>query len=221
LCSDEVSKEALQTILNSCGGKVKFIWLDPEGTVSRYWIWDDSSFQIETRVDSLGCWTGYYTAEALSSKASVSWNGASVGVAQRKNLNAVEEEIQGFMKKASEAYGSEISWNPDYAKLHAWLVENDDQYAKSESLGNIIRDYVQFFTETFIKFIENADNKEAIQEKMTTPRFGFAYLPKDYPEYVKWAWGEDGALLMEVVGAAFGYWITESYYSLDKLEATL
>jgi len=77
-----------------------------------------------------------------------------------------------------------------------------------------------FFSESFISFISNADNKEAIQEKMTANKFGFQFLPKDNPNDVGWAW-ENGALCMQVTGNAFGYWIISSYYSPEKLEATL
>lgn len=73
------------------------------------------------------------------------------------------------------AYGAELKWEPDYGRLWTWLVENDDEMAKSTSLGNKVLSYVEFFVEQFIKFIQDPDNKEAMQEKLTTNKVSSAF----------------------------------------------
>jgi len=221
LSNEELGKEVLTNIFSKNNGKVEFVIRDPTVSLSDYFSWNDSAFQIEIRSDGLGYWGGYYNADAIRTKATCEWNGHMVGLAQKKKLQEVEPQIAAAMKKASDAYGSEIRWDPDYSKLWSWLVETGDPGAKAQGLGDTILLYVEFFVDTFSKFIEDADNKEAIQGKMTTPRFGFRYLPSSHPDYVNWAWGDDGSLLLDVVGAAFGSWISESYYSLANLEATL
>jgi len=218
ICADDVGREGLAGYLNKVGGQVKFVMRDPSVSLVDYWVIDSTGLGLEIRSDALGAWTGYYTAEGLGNKIPMSFQGADLPLSQRKKLKELDGEIQASMKAASAAFGAEITWDPNYGKLWTWLVENGDPYASNDGwkwMATGVRDYVAFFSETFIEFISNPDNKEAIQEKMTAKKFGFRYLPKDHPDYVAWAW-QDGVLQMDVVGNAFGYWLTTSYYSLEK-----
>jgi len=223
VATDDIGKEGLASLLNSAGGKVKFIIHPPSATLENYWVVDSTGFGIEIRSDSLGAWPGYYSADLIGKLASVQTEGAQMSLMQRKNLAEVEGDIAAAMKKVSEAFGSELTWDPDYGKLWNWLVENADPYSVSDgwnNLGTAVSNYVTFFSDTLTEFLGNPDNKEAVQDKLTTKKLGFAYLPKSVDKDVEWAW-VDGKLCLEVKAGAFGYWITTSYYSLDKLEATL
>jgi len=222
LTQDDLGKEGLADFLTSVGGKVKFIIFDPSVSLSNYWTKESDALGIEIRSDSFGCWGGYYSAEYLEKLVTLPIEGVTISLTQRRSLKLVEGEIAAAMKKVSDAFGSELTWEPNYGKLWNWLVENSDAYSKENSypLGNAIRDYVVFFSDTLTEFLGNADNKEAVQEKLTAKKLGFVYLPKTHPDYVNWAW-DDGKLCLQIVGDRFGCWITTSYYSLENLEATL
>jgi len=220
LARDDVGKEGLANLFNSTGGNVKFLVRDKSASLTQYWVADSSAFGIEIREDSLGCWSTYYSTEALEKIATVAVEGVAISLTQRKNLKKVEPEIAAAIAKVSAAYGSELTWDPEYGRLWNWLVEYGDGYATSKNLGNATRDYVVFFADSLAEFVANPDNKEALQEKLTSNKLGFTYLPKAHPKDVNWAW-DGGKLTLEVVGGAFGYWISSSYYSSDKLEATL
>jgi len=178
LCKDEAGKEAAADILNSSGGKVKFIWRDASVSLTEYYLWDETAFQIELRSYSIGCWSTSYNDVAIQKKATVKFGGGTVGFLHKKKFLDNVPKIEKAMKAVSDAYGSEIKWDPDYTQLWNWLVANGDKIVGQDNLGNNVFNYVEFISEKFIEFIKDPDNKEAIQEKLTTPRFGFKYLEK-------------------------------------------
>lgn len=220
LVATEIGKEAVANMFKKSDGKVRFIVKGKEVSLEDYWIFDDQGLGIEIREDAIGAWSGYYSVEALEKTIDAPLDGAAISLKQRLSLVNVQPEIDAALKSASAAYGKDLIWDPDYANLWKWLVDNGDQYAnKSSNLGNVIRDYVVFFTDIFKEFIANPDNKEAMQDKLTTNKLGFSLQHKDAPGYVQWSW-EDGKLTMDTKGGYFGCWLTTSYYSLELLEAT-
>jgi len=221
--SDDIGKESLAALFNSVGGKVKFLIRDPSVSLSDYYKLEDNAFGIEIRSDALGAWGGYYSAEYLQKLATSQIEGASMSLAQRKNLKEAEGDINTSMQKVSKAFGSELQWDPDYGKLWNFLVANSEKYVDDPEwnpLGRKVKEYVEFFSDTLAEFLGNPDNKEAVEEKLTAKKLGFSYLPANHSADVDWAW-EDGKLCLQVKGGSFGCWITTSYYSLEKLEATL
>jgi len=218
--ADAVGKESLANMFTKTDGKIRFIVKGKEVGLADYWIFDDQGLGIEVRVDSLGCWSGYYSAEALEKIIIAPLDGAALSLKQRRNIEKNQPAIDAAIKSASAAYGKDLIWDPDYGKLFQWLVDNGDSYGKNtHNLGNVLKDYAVFFTDVFKQFIANPDNKEAMEEKLTTNKLVFHLLPKDAAGAVKWSW-EDGKLTMDAKGGSFGCWLTTSYYSLPLLEGT-
>jgi len=221
--ADEIGKKAIQDMMKD--RKVEFIIRNPDFYIRDYFIWTPTALQIEVRSDSCGNWETYYSVEnfiADTKQFTCQIDGHTFAMKHKKNFLENKPKIEEEMKKASAAYGSDLKWDPDYTKLRNWLLENEDPAIEKENLGNNIFSYVQFMVEQFNNFIKDADNKEAVQEKLDpSKRFGFVYWPENRSGDVTWAWDDDGAFCMGVKGKCFGYWITESYYSQSAIEATL
>jgi len=221
---DDIGKKAIQDLMAT--RKVEFIIRTGDFYIRDYFIWTDTALQIEVKAEGCGWWEGYYSVENFIKDAKTAvchMDGHTFALKHKKNYLENKPKIEAAVKKASAAYGADLTWNPDYTKLRDWMMECQDPANDKENvMGNQITSYVEFLVEEFITFIKNPDNKEAIEEKLNdSKRLGFVYWPENKSGDVTWAWGDDGALCLGVKGKCFGYWITSSYYSQAGLEATL
>jgi len=214
LSKNPLQKDALRDRLAGCGGRVLIEIIDASGP-DNYWAFKDDGLHIEVKQSYWGSWLSYYNAEKLESMLSVDLGGVQLPLAVRRKLAEYEPKIEATLKKASDTYGSQLTWDMDQIPhVYEWLKKDG---RATEEFGSQVHAYVEQFAKTLGEFCANPDNKEALQDAFKTNRAGFK-LEDSGATDVYWIWS-DGNLLMQVKQGYWGSWL--SYYNSEYLEKTL
>jgi len=209
---DPVRIAALKDRLKKVGGKVFLKVVDSSGP-DNYFLFKDDGLYIDVKQSYWGSWMSYYNASALEKQLSVEWGGHKLTLAARKNLNSAMPQIAEHMKRASTAYGTELTFDTDgLAALYSHVGTR-----AGDDFGDKVVVYVKQFADTFSEFVKNPDNKEAIQDALKTNKIGF-YPDSDSATDTYWVWKE-GSLRMQIKASYFGSW--HSYFGTSQLEKTL
>jgi hypothetical protein len=208
---DPLRLSNLKDRLKKVGNKV-LVTLVEDGP-DNYYQFKDDALHIEVKPSYFGSWIDYYSADVLEKLLSVEWGSHKLSLAARKNIDSALPQIAAHMKRASDAYGTALSFDVDgLGALYAHIGER-----AAEDFGDKVVEYAKQFADVFSEFVQNADNKEAVQGALKTNKIGFL-LDADSASDVYWAW-KDGSLKMQVKPGYFGSWL--SYYAGPALEATL
>jgi len=213
VAANPVAKEALAAALRNAGGKigVKVFPSDP----GSYFVFSADALWITVNYDYWNLWVTHHDAEQLEKALPAEESGSgSVPLVTKKTIAVLKPELDAAIAAASAAYGAPITFEVDYGYAWKWWGKDDGQAAE---LANSVCNYAKQFSEVFVAFVANADNKEAVQEKFTTNTVGFLW-DKDGSDDRYWVW-QDGKLLLQVNPSYFGSWL--SYYDAEKLESTL
>jgi len=135
----------------------------------------------------------------------------------RKSLKAAQDKIDKNMKDSSMLFGKELTWIDNYQELFDRLKKSgrgDDWLWK---LGDQIAPYTLQLSKVFSTFCKDTDNKEALEEVLTTGKIGVRIID-DKAQDQYWCIA-DGILWMETKAGWFGSWLDN--FSSDKLEKKL
>jgi len=213
-CKNADNKEQLEAELITAKFGVR---LDPRtgedaSSGDRYWVVDEGVLWVETKPDWFGSYLSYYDEDRLSK---ILGGADSMSLNTRKSLRAAQVEIDKCMQKASKCFGAELTWVDNYQTLHdAWKASGKSQDYLND-LGTTIKAYPAQLVTTFEEFCKDADNKEALQEVLTTGKVGVRFAEQADTYWVI----EDGTLWMETQPSYFGSYL--SYYDKDRLERKL
>jgi len=212
--ADEVGLGPFKERLNAVNGKIQ-ISLVGSNEPDRYWNLKADALHVEVKQGYWGSWLSYYNKEYMEKNLSANFQGVNLSIATLKNIQTALPKVHAHLQRASAAYGAEITWEEE--KLHeifTWLEKNK---VDTKNFGDIVEKYSEQFANTFSKFVENSDNKEAIQEVFTTNKVGIHMAgSSDGDLYFLW---KDGVLLLQVKSGYWGSWL--SYYNEQYLEKTL
>jgi len=217
-CANVDNKEQLEAELITAKVGIR---MDPRKVVdedepkpdSRYWVIEDGVLWMETTPQYFASYISYYDKDRL---LAILGSTDSMPLNTRKSLKDGRTKIDALMKKVSTAFGSEIAWVDNAQEIYDKL--KDPEVGKSQeylfNLGNVILEYAKQFAATMEAFCKDADNKEALQEVLTTGKAGVRFGEAE--NY--WAI-DDGTLWMEAQPRYFGSYM--SYYDSDRLEKKL
>jgi len=211
VAEDELSKQALETVLNNAGGKI-VLRIIPNSAEDSYFNFSDAGLFIDVKPSYWGSWLSYYNAESFTKNCKVDAFGHQVTLALKRDINKGIVSIEAEMARVAAKYGKPVTFEVDWAALLTHLKANN-----SETVGTQAVLYAKQFADTFLKFIENADNKEAIEEQLADDKVTFL-LAASSDEDKYWQWN-GGTLQMQVKASYWGSWL--SYYDATRLEATL
>jgi len=208
-CKNNDNKEQLEAELTT--GKVGVRLVDGD---DEYWRLENGTLWMETKPGWFGSYLDYYDAPRLTTKLGKS---DSMPLNTRKSLKEAQGKIAKSVQEASKAFGKELTWVDNYQELFDKLKANgkgDDYLWK---LGEPLEKYAEQLAKAFANFCKDADNKEALEEVITSGKVGVRLVDASkQDEY----WGiEDGTLWMESKEGWFGSYL--DYYDSERLEKKL
>jgi hypothetical protein len=209
---NEVRKEALQEALNQVGGKVKIVTVGSSET-DRYYSWSADELRMEVKASYWGSYLSYFNAGYLEASLNVTYFDVKMPLEVKRKIVAAIPDVNNHIKRASDNYGAELTWEVDYGKLVTFVGEY-----KAKELDTHLPAYAKQFADAFSEFVNaDPDNKEAIQEAFTANIVSF-HLADNSENDKYWIW-QDGKLLLQVKAGYFGSYL--SYYNGGNLESTL
>jgi hypothetical protein len=209
---NEVRKEALQEALNLVGGKVRLV-IVPSSTNDLYFVFTADELQIQAKANYWGSYLSYFNQDYLEAGMKVEYHGVKMPLEVKRKIVEAIPNVNREIKRASDTYGAELTWEVDYGKLVTFVGES-----KAKELNTHLVAYAKQFADAFGAFVSaDADNKEAVQEIFTANIVGFDYADSSASD-AYWVW-KDGSLLMQIKANYFGSYL--SYFNGEYLEKTL
>jgi len=207
---NEDNKEQLQAELTS--GKVGVRIVDSSKN-DEYWSIEEGVLWMETKEGWFGSYMDNYNAELLEKKLGKS---DTMPLLTRKSLKEVQSKIDAAMKQASTAYGKELIFIDNFQEIYDKLskTKNEDWL---HHLGERILSYPNQLSKAFADFCKDTDNKEALEEVLTTGKVGVRIV--DNSAHDKYWAIEDGVLWMETKEGWFSSYMDN--YNADSLERKL
>jgi len=210
-CNNEENKEQLQAELTTGKIGIRIVENDKEDVYFRI---EEGTLWMETKASWFGNYLGNYSAELLETKLGAT---DSLPLNTRKNLKGVQGAIEKNITDASTAFGKELQWVDNYQELYDRLKKSGKNEDWLWKLGDHILNYPKKLHAVFTVFCKDPDNKEALEEALTTGKVGVRIVDNDKNDQY-WAL-EDGSLWMETKENWFGYYLDN--YSADLLEKKL
>lgn len=178
-----------------------------------YWVWKDGAILMQIKPSYWGSWISSFNADNLEKVMRVNFHGADMPLEAKRKLVDSLPAVEAEVSRASKAYGTDLVWDVNYGDVWRHLA-ND---SRAGDFGVNMAKYAKTFADTFIAFVANADNKEAVQEALTSNKIGFVLAgPSDKDVY--WIW-KDGGLNMQIKTSYWGSWLGS--YNAQALEKTL
>jgi hypothetical protein len=211
-CKNADNKEQLEAELVTAKFGIRIIGDDAD---EKYLKLEDGVLWMEAKASWFGSYLSYYDETRL---CSILGSSDSMPLNTRKSLRTAQTKIDDYMKKSSKLFGAELSWVDNYQELYDKLNKAGKSQDYLFDLGTPIILYADQLMKCFEEFCKDADNKEALQEVLTSGKCGvrFKAPEKESDEYFVI---EDGTLWMETQENWFGSYL--SYYSSDCLEKKL
>jgi len=217
-CKNVDNKEQLEVELTT--GKFG-VRIDPrekvegENLESRWWVLEDGVLWMETTLSYFGpSYVSYYSLSRLQDGLG---KGDSMPLNTRKSLKEGQTKIDKAMKEASKLFGKDLSWVDNYQEIFDKLKAAERSESYLFSLGDEIAAYADRVAVVFKDFCKDQDNKEALEEVLTSGKIGIKFVEEN-PE--KWWQIDDGVLWLATSKSYFGTSYL-SYYSCDRLERIL
>jgi len=195
-------------------GKVGLAF-DTAETEQNFWIISDGTLSMGTKPNYFGSYMSYYDSDRL---CKILGKNDSMPLNTRKSLRAANEKITKFLTDASKLFGQTLTWVDTHQDIYDGLKAAGKTQDFLFTIGDTISEYAKALSLAFTKFCKDNDNKEALQEVLTSGKIGlrFADPAKTADEF--WVLA-DGVLWMEAKPNYFGSYM--SYYDSDRLEKML
>jgi len=210
-CKDSDNREQLEAELSS--GKIG-VRLVESSKQDVYWCIEDGILWMESKEGWFGSYIDNYNSENLGTKLGKS---DSMPLLTRKSLKVASAKINDHIRAASTAFGKELQWVDNYQELYDKLKKHgkgDDWLWK---LGEYVAVYPAQLAKAFAVFCKDADNKEALEEVITTGKVGVRIVDSSKSD-VYWEI-EEGVLWMETKEGWFSSYIDN--YNSERLEKKL
>jgi len=137
---------------------------------------------------------------------------AKIPLKTRKSIKAALEKAEQHSKKASSAFGKELTFVDNTAELFEKLQAAGKSEDYLFQMGDTVATYLEQFSKTMQEFCKNASNKEQLEAELTTGKFGLKITDTDTNEYWRL---EEGTLWMLTSTGYFGSYL--SYFDIDRL----
>jgi len=209
-CKSADNKEQLEVELTT--GKVGVRFVEEN---EKWWVLDEGVLWMECAVYQFG--SSYINNYDTAKLASTLGKSDSMPLNTRKNLKEAQTKIDKAIAAASKAFGKELSWVDNYQELYDRLKKENWNETTLFELGNYLAYYPEQVQKTFEKFCKDTDNREALEEVLTSGKVGVRLVEGSND---KWWTIVDGCLWMDALPYQFG----SSYinnYDTDKLERIL
>jgi len=212
-CKNSDNKEQLEAELTT--GKFGVRLQAAEKSTDDYWCLEDGVLWMETKEHWFGFYIDNYDVDRLCQRLG---RGDSMHLNTRKNLKAAQPKIDDAMKAASKSFGKELTWIDNYQTLYDKLKASGKPEDALWKIGDQIALYPQQLAKVFATFCTDADNKEALEEVLTSGKAGVRFQDptKSNDEY--WCI-EDGTIWMETKEHWWGFYLDS--YDADKIEKKL
>jgi len=210
-CKDVDNKEQLEAELSS--GKIGVRIVDNNKN-DAYWCIEDGVLWMETKEGWFGGYMDSYNNECLATKLGKS---DSMPLNTRKSLKSVQPKIDALLKTVSTSFGKELQWIDNYQELYDKLKKANKSEDWLWKLGEPLLNYPTQLAKAMAQFCKDADNKEALEEVLTTGKIGVRIV--DNSKNDAYWFIEEGTLWMETKEGWFGGYIDS--YSPDLLEKKL
>jgi len=210
-CKDVDNKEQLEAELSS--GKIGVRIVDNSKN-DAYWCIEDGVLWMETKEGWFGGYMDSYNNECLATKLGKS---DSMPLNTRKSLKSVQPKIDALLKTVSTSFGKELQWIDNYQELYDKLKKANKSEDWLWKLGEPLLNYPTQLAKAMAQFCKDADNKEALEEVLTTGKIGVRIV--DNSKNDAYWFIEEGTLWMETKEGWFGGYIDS--YSPDLLEKKL
>jgi len=209
-CKNPDNKEQLEAELTTGKFGVRIV----DGSTSEeYWALDEGTLWMETKPGWFSNYIDYYDAARLERKLGKS---DAMPLNTRKSLKEAHVIIEKAVQEASKLFGKELTWVDNFQELYDKLkVNKSPDYLWK--LGEPLILYPKQLVKTFTVFCKDPDNKEALEEVLTSGKVGVRIVSSDKSD-VYWSI-EDGTLWMDAKEGWFGNYI--EYYDSDRLEKKL
>jgi len=210
-CKDVDNKEQLEAELST--GKIG-VRIVENSKNDDYWCIEDGTLWMETKENWFGGYMDYYSNDNLTQKLGKS---DSMPLNTRKSLKAAQPKIDDLIKTASTAFGKELQWIDNYQELYDKLKKSGKSDDWLWKLGEPLTGYPTQLVKAFAEFCKDADNKEALEEVLTTGKVGVRIVENSKNDDY-WCIA-DGTLWMETKENWFGGYM--DYYNSGLLEKKL
>jgi len=210
-CKDLDNKEQLEAELSS--GKIG-VRIVASSKNDVYWNLEDGVLWMETKESWFGSYMDAYSSECLGTKLGKS---DSMPLNTRKSLKAIQPKIDALLQEASKAFGKELQWIDNYQELYDILKKSGKSEDWLWKLGEPVLNYPTQLSKALSQFCKDADNREALEEVLTTGKVGVRIVDSSKQD-VYW-FIEEGTLWMETKESWFGSYLDA--YNSDLLEKKL
>jgi len=210
-CKDLDNKEQLEAELSS--GKIG-VRIVASSKNDEYWCIEDGVLWMETKEGWFGGYMDSYNNACLATKLGKS---DSMPLNTRKSLKSVQPKIDALLKTVSTAFGKELQWVDNYQELYDLLKKANKSDDWLWKMGEPLLNYPTQLSKAMAQFCKDADNKEALEEVLTTGKIGVRIV--DHSKNDLYWCIEEGTLWMETKEGWFGGYMDS--YSSDLLEKKL
>jgi len=210
-CKDSDNREQLEGELSSGKFGVRLVESSKSDV---YWAIEDGVLWMETKEGWFGSYIDYYNAENLGTKLGKS---DSMPLLTRKSLKNASTKINDLLSAVSTSFGKELQWIDNNQELYDKLKKSGKSEDWLWKFGDVLVVYPTQLAKAFAIFCKDADNKEALEEVITTGKVGVRIVDSSKSD-VYWAI-EEGVLWMETKEGWFGSYM--DYYNAESLEKKL
>jgi len=210
-CKNEDNKQQLETELSTGKCGIRFYVGDDD----RYWSIEDGVLWMDTKVNYFGSYLYNFDSERL---CGILGKSDPMPLNTRKNLKLATVQIEKDMQAASKLFGKELTWVDNYQEIFDKLKAKGKSQDYLWTLGDYFQQYTKQVVEMFTNFCKDNDNKEALEEVLTSGKVGIKIAPDDKDADDYWVI-EDGTLWMETKINYFGSYIYN--FDSERLEKKL
>jgi len=210
-CKDSDNREQLEGELSSGKFGVRLVESSKSDV---YWAIEDGVLWMETKEGWFGSYIDYYNAENLGTKLGKS---DSMPLLTRKSLKNASTKINDLLSAVSTSFGKELQWIDNNQELYDKLKKSGKSEDWLWKFGDVLVVYPTQLAKAFAIFCKDADNKEALEEVITTGKVGVRIVDSSKSD-VYWAI-EEGVLWMETKEGWFSSYIDN--YNSERLEKKL
>jgi len=210
-CKNTSNKEQLEAELTTGKFGVKITDTD----TNEYWRLEEGTLWMLTTTGYFGSYLSYFDLERI---CKILGKSDAMPLNTRKNLQEVSKQVEKHTAEASKLFGKELNWVDNYQELYDKLKSAGKSEEYLWTFGNGVVDYSKQLVTAFTAFCKDQDNKEALEEVLTSGKVGVKICDANKSTDDYWVI-EDGTLWMETKPGYFGSYI--SYFDSERLERKL
>jgi len=208
-CKNAENKEQLETELTTGKIGVK-IGSDSD----KYWFLEDGILWMYTQPSYFGSYLNYFDVERL---CGILGKNDALPLNARKNLKANIVKVNKSCASVSKLFGKELAWVDNFQEIYDKLKSSGKSQDYLWTFGDQLSEYAQQVVTAFTVFCKDSDNKEALEEVLTSGKIGVR-ICDDSANEEYWVI-EDGTLWMETKASYYGSYL--NYFDSERLEKKL